>query len=216
MGFLGRIFPAINWLLGRHLEGQQQGIPQGLMGLGLAISATTGLAATASPVEALEEIQLTYGVLQSEPIPMAELEAFAFSGTPSRDLELLLDILDIDEDIAQTFLTQEIPIDFEQVRRVSGTFMGSIFWRLAGSAIALNDTTGEGWQHLRDALINAAEDDRITLLEVLQNIEAGLMVIDTQRVIELSSQLRQDGDGIQPFFPIFRDHNNSPDPDSAR
>jgi hypothetical protein len=65
-----------------------------------------------------------------------------------------------------------------------------LFWRLVGTAIAMTDTTGQAWEHLKEALLDAAADDRITLLEVLQNVEAGLLVIDTQRISTLLSQVR--------------------------
>jgi hypothetical protein len=187
-------------LWNRVTTGQRPGRSQGLMGLGMIVATVSGLFAIAPPATALEEVQLTYGDLQSNPIPLADLESFAFGGTPSQDLELLLDILDLDSALAQEFLTREIPIEMDGIRRVSETFMGQMFWRVVESAISLNNTTGEGWQHLRDALLNAAADNRITLLEVLQNIEAGLMVIDTQRLFTLVTQVQPDIEAIQSVF----------------
>ena len=44
---------------------------------------------------------------------------------------------------------------------------------MVGSAISLTDTTGQAWEYLQGALLDAAADDRITLLEVLQKLRRG-------------------------------------------
>jgi hypothetical protein len=174
-----------------------------LTGVALTAGVAVGLAGTAPEVLALEAVQLSYGELESEPIPLADLEEFAFSGIPSEDIQLLLDILRIDEELAQDLLTREIPIDFQGIRETSETLIGGIFWRMVGSAIALTDTTGQAWEYLQGALLDAAADDRITLMEVLQNLDAGLMIIDTQRLLELSSLARVDAEATQALLSIF-------------
>lgn len=171
-----------------------------LPSVALGIVSAIGLSLVPPKAQALEAVQLTYGELESELIPLADLETFAFSGIPSQDIQILLDILRIEERTAQEFLTREIPLDMQSIRETSETFIGATFWRLVGTAISMTDTTGLAWEHLRDALLDAAADDRVTLLEVLQNVETGLLVIDTQRLSALSSLLRQDTDKIQPFF----------------
>lgn len=174
-----------------------------LTGIALTLGVTTGLVATAPTAQALEAVQLSYGELESEPIPLQDLEDFAFSGIPSEDIQLVLDILRIDEELAQDLLTREIPIDFQSIRETSETLIGSIFWRVVGSAISLTDTTGQAWEYLQGALLDAAADDRITLLEVLQNLDVGLMAIDTQRLLELTSLARADAEATQSLLSIF-------------
>jgi len=185
MGILHRsvISPLIRQALGRL----QLPCRKALTGLALTAGVTAGLVGMAPNAQALEAVQLSYGELESEPIPLADLEEFAFSGIPSEDIQLVLDILRIDEELAQDLLTREIPIDFQSIRETSDTLIGGIFWRVVGSAISLTDTTGQAWEYLQTALLDAAADDRITMLEVLQNLDVGLMIIDTQRLLELSS-----------------------------
>ena len=172
-------------------------------GMALTLGVTAGLGAMAAHAQALEAVQLSYGELVSEPIPLEDLEQFAFSGIPSKDIQLVLDILRIDQELAQDLLTREIPIDFQQIREASETFIGATFWQLVGTAISLTDTTGQAWEHVRDALLNAASDDRLSLLEVLQNVEAGLMVIDTQRLSVLS-QVQAEVGNVLPLLPVFQ------------
>lgn len=174
-----------------------------MTGIALTLGVTAGLVATAPTAQALEAVQLSYGELESEPIPLQDLEDFAFSGIPSEDIQLVLDILRIDEELAQDLLTREIPIDFQSIRETSETLIGSIFWRVVGSAISLTDTTGQAWEYLQGALLDAAADDRITLLEVLQNLDVGLMAIDTQRLLELTSLARADAEATQSLLSIF-------------
>ena len=105
--------------------------------------------------------------------------------------------------LAQALLTREIPIDFQSIREASETLIGSIFWRMVGSAISLTDTTGQAWEYLQGALLDAAADDRITLLEVLQNLDVGLMILDTQRLMELSSRIGIDFEDAGLLLSIF-------------
>jgi hypothetical protein len=174
-----------------------------LTGLALTLGVTAGLVGTAPEVRALEAVQLTYGELESEPISLQDLEEFAFSGIPSEDIQLVLDILRIDEELAQDLLNREIPIDFQSIREASDTLIGGIFWRMVGSAISLTDTTGQAWEYLQTALLDAAADDRITMLEVLQNLDVGLMIIDTQRLMELASRIGIDIEDAGSLLSIF-------------
>ncbi|NJL45525.1 MAG: alpha/beta hydrolase [Leptolyngbyaceae cyanobacterium SM2_3_12] len=173
---------------------------KGLCSLGIILAPYAGLAWAAPPSQALDNIQLTYGVLQSTPIALADLKAFGQGGLPSRDIQLLLNILKIDPAWAQEVLTREIPVDAQGLRDVSNTFIGEAFWRLVGTTVTFSELTEPGWEQLQNALIAAAADDRVTVLEVLENIEASLVIIDTQRVATISSQVREDIDDVQSFF----------------
>jgi hypothetical protein len=201
MGKLRRsvISPFIHRELGRF----QLHCRKAFAGIALTAGVTAGLVGMAPNAQALEAVQLSYGELESEPIPLADLEDFAFSGIPSEDIQLVLDILRIDEDLAQDLLTREIPIDFQSIREASDTLIGGIFWRVVGSAISLTDTTGQAWEYLQTALLDAAADDRITMLEVLQNLDVGLMIIDTQRLLELTSLINADAEATQSLLSIF-------------
>jgi|GEM_PF-1017324 len=189
--------------MGKGLCNFRSSYRRALTGIALTLGVTAGLVATAPAARALEAVQLTYGELESEPIPLQDLEEFAFSGIPSEDIQLVLDILRIDEELAQALLTREIPIDFQSIREASETLIGSIFWRMVGSAISLTDTTGQAWEYLQGALLDAAADDRITLLEVLQNLDVGLMILDTQRLMELSSRIGIDFEDAGLLLSIF-------------
>jgi hypothetical protein len=193
----------INSSMGKGLSHFRLSYRRALMGIALTLGVTAGLVGTAPDARALEAVQLTYGELESEPIPLQDLEDFAFSGIPSEDIQLVLDILRIDEELAQYLLTREILIDFQSIREASETLIGSIFWRMVGSAISLTDTTGQAWESLQTALLDAAADDRITMLEVLQNLDVGLMIIDTQRLMELSSRIGIDIEDAGALLSIF-------------
>ena len=193
----------ISPLMGRELSRLQWHCRKAFARIALTAGVTAGLVGIAPEVRALELVQLSYGELESDPIPLADLEEFAFSGIPSEDIQLVLDILRIDEDLAQDLLTREIPIDFQSIREASDTLIGSIFWRMVGSAISFTDTTGQAWEYLQSALLDAAADDRITMLEVLQNLDVGLMIIDTQRLLELSSRIGIDIEDAGSLLSIF-------------
>ncbi len=201
MGILRR--SVMNPCIRRKLGRLQLHYRKALTGIALTAGMTAGLVGTAPAARALEAVQLSYGELESDPISLADLEEFAFSGISSEDIQLVLDILRIDEELARDLLTREIPIDFQSIRETSDTLIGGIFWRIVGSAISFNDTTGQAWEYLQGALLDAAADDRITMLEVLQNLDVGLMIIDTQRLLELTSLARADAEVTQSLLSIF-------------
>jgi hypothetical protein len=204
MSIMGMLYRSvISSPVGKGLGNCRLSYRRALTGLALTAGVTAGLVGTAPEVRALEAVQLTYGELESEPISLQDLEEFAFSGIPSEDIQLVLDILRIDEELAQDLLNREIPIDFQSIREASDTLIGGIFWRMVGSAISLTDTTGQAWEYLQTALLDAAADDRITMLEVLQNLDVGLMIIDTQRLMELASRIGIDIEDAGSLLSIF-------------
>lgn len=171
-----------------------------LVPLALAGSAL-GLTAPAAP--ALDSVQLTYGVLQAQPIAMADIEAFALGASPSRDIQVILGLLQVDPAAARRLLTQEIALDPNALASASQTFAGTAFWDLVSTALRFHPTPVSGDGPLEVALLAAAADRQVTLLEVLQSIEANRLVVDAQQALAVADQLRQDVTSIQAFFAAF-------------
>ena len=175
----------------------------GVASLALVTTTWAGLAVTTPAAESLEEIRMTYGSLEVPPISLAELESFALTGIASRDLQALLTLLRIDESRAQHILTREIPIDFDSLREVSDSFVGQFFWRLLATTITVDSNAGAAWQVLQDAVLQAANRDRLTLLDILRSVDASVLVIDSQRVIAVASQIGENFENIEWLLSIL-------------
>lgn len=157
--------------------------------LALMAASVTGLAVAAPPVSALEDIQITYGSLEAPPISVRDLESFANTGIPSRDLQLLLNVLRIEEEQARQALTQNVLVDVDSLRQASDTFAGQFLWRLLATTLTFTDTTNPAWELLRNAVLDTAATGQLTMLDVLRAIEASTLRVDGRRVMEIASQI---------------------------
>jgi hypothetical protein len=176
-------------------------LAQGLTTLALVAASLTGLGFVAPPAAAVDDIQITYGDLEAPPISLEDLENFARTGIPSRDLQLLLTLLRVDEAKARALLTQELSLDVESLRQASDSFMGQFLWRLIATTFTVTDGAEASWKLMQDAVLTAAANGSITLIDVLRNIEATVLRIDSQRVMAIASQIRPED--IQVLSSIF-------------
>jgi len=161
------------------------------------------LALTPAAAPALDSVQLTYGVLQAQPIAMADIEAFALGDRPSQDIQVMLGLLQVEPAAARRLLTQEIALDPAALASASQTFAGAAFWDLVSTALRFHPAPTSADDPLAIALLTAAADRRVTLLEVLQSIEANRLVVDTQQALAVADRLREDVTSIQAFFAAF-------------
>jgi hypothetical protein len=176
---------------------------RGLMMLALLTAALVGINGFTPPAIAVENIQITYGDLEAPPISLDDLEEFARTGIPSRDLQLLLNLLRIDEAQARDLLVQEIPVDVESLRGVSDSFIGQFLWRMIATTISTDDEAGEAWELMQDAVLKVAASGRITILDVLRNFNATVLRVDSQRVLAIAAQIRPED--IRILSSIFLD-----------
>ncbi|MBW4461833.1 MAG: alpha/beta hydrolase [Nodosilinea sp. WJT8-NPBG4] len=157
--------------------------------LALVATSLTGLAIAAPQASAAEDIHITYGSLEAPPISVSDLESFATTGIASRDLQLLLNVLRIEEEQARQVLTQNVLVDVDTVREMSDTFAGQFLWRLLATTIDFTDNDTPGWELLRNAVLDTAETGQLTLIDVLRTIEATTLQVDGRRVMAIASQI---------------------------
>lgn len=174
---------------------------QGTATLALVATSLTGLAVAAPQATAADNVQITYGSLEAPPISVSDLESFARTGIPSRDLQLLLNILRIEEDQARQALTQNVLVDVDNLRNASNTFAGQFFWRLLATTMTFSDNDSPGWELLRNAVLDTAVSGELTILDVLRTIEASTLQVDGRRVMAIASQI--DFDNIEALASIF-------------
>ncbi|WP_035986399.1 alpha/beta hydrolase [Leptolyngbya sp. KIOST-1] len=175
--------------LSRSSAALLRGLGRGTTGLALVAASLTGLAVAAPQATAVENIQITYGSLEAPPISVSDLESFAQTGIPSRDLQLLLNVLRIEEEQARQVLTQNVLVDVDNLREVSNTFAGQFFWRLLATTVTFSDNNNPGWLLLRNAVLDTAASGQLTILDVLRTIEASTLQVDGRRVMAIASQI---------------------------
>lgn len=158
-------------------------------GLALVATSLTGLAVATPQASAAEDIHITYGSLEAPPISVSDLESFATTGIASRDLQLLLNVLRIEEEQARQVLTQNVLVDVDTVREMSDTFAGQFLWRLLATTVEFSDNDTPGWELLRDAVLDTAATGQLTLIDVLRTIEATTLQVDGRRVMAIASQI---------------------------
>ncbi|HEY9737299.1 MAG TPA: alpha/beta hydrolase [Trichocoleus sp.] len=157
-----------------------------------------------SRVQAVEEVNLTYGEVPLQTIPVRDLEEFAVTGEPSGEIQSLLNAAGIDTATAQSVLVRELEVDGELLSRIAQTFIGETLLQQVGTAISRPDSTTESWQDLQQALLIAIADNRLSTLEVLQNFEGSSLTVDTQQVGKVAGEVQRSVRDIQSLIEILR------------
>jgi hypothetical protein len=171
------------------LSAAAERLGHGTITLTLVATTLTGLAIAAPSAKAVEDVQITYGALEAPPISVSDLESFARTGIPSRDLQLLLNVLRIEETQARQALTQNVLVDVDSLREASNTFAGQFLWQLLATTVTFTDNDSPGWELLRNAVLDSAASGQLTMLDVLRTIEASRLQVDGRRVMEIASQV---------------------------
>ncbi len=159
---------------------------------------------TPSPAVASQVVVLTYGPQQLA-IPMAELEEFAQTGKASRVLRFLTGIANVDRDLFRTVLTQEIPANLRVLDRSLNFIVGELFLYEIGQAIYPPSRRKE-IEGLRSSLVlSAADDGRLSLLEILQKYPSQRVQIDARKINQTYGQVEFLVEGLEKTVRFVRE-----------
>lgn len=166
-----------------------------------AIAALGGLLAASlaapSPGWAADRIVLEYGSLQGT-IETADLEALVDRGEVSPVLAGYLLLARQQPEVLREVLTREVAIPGNLVSRaLESSWGGGLLDRLGGTIRAASGTADRG--ALREALVRSAADDRLGLLEVLQNYPTSEIRVDGNRLMDAYRQVSRMKDQIEIF-----------------
>lgn len=154
----------------------------------------------APEARALEEIKLSYRGVQLGTLLVEDLANFASTGEASQDIQALLNVIDMDEESAIALLSTEMAIDGALLEEAAQTFVGESFFQLVATTIEMPEASEQGWTYLRDALLASASDNQVTMIEVLQTFEADSVIVDTERVSQVSEQVQNDISVMRQFL----------------
>ena len=122
-----------------------------------------------------------------------DLTVLAETGKAPSQWDFYFKLAKLTPEQLQTVLTEEITVDFVKFEKQLRSLLGEYVLFRAG--LLLSTPSGKrNIQALRSGLVlSAAADNRISLIEFLQNYPARELVVDGRLIIRLARRLRQEG-----------------------
>lgn len=157
-------------------------LPGVMVCMGALTSGQTAIAA--------ESIVFKYGLFGAS-LSVQELTEFAQTGTPSSNVRSFLRLANQKPEAVRGILSQEIPMNVNTLDRLLDSPVGNVaLTRLSQTFQTPANVANR--QALRGALIvSASRDNRLSLLEVVQNYPATDLVVDAKQLQNNSAQLAE-------------------------
>lgn len=170
-----------------------RGTPRLVLGLSLILSGMAMVMGSAAPARAADRITFTYGPLRKS-VPINDLTALAETGRVSNTLRFYLDFANVDPDNFRALLTSEVPLTLKFADEALNSLPGEYVLFQLGNLVytAARETN---IQALRSAVVlSVSEDDRISLLEFLQNYPTQTLFVNG---VETARVARDVGNVVQ-------------------
>lgn len=137
---------------------------------------------------AAERVMLTYGPFRRS-VSVEELTTLAETGEASRAIQFYLRAANKSPQDLQELLNREVDMDVVLVDRVLNSFVGRLALDQI-STVIYTPSRQTDRQALRSALVlSAADDDAVTLLEIMQNYPTSEVYVDGERLVDAYRQL---------------------------
>lgn len=137
-----------------------------------------------SPALENRNLVIQFGIL-GRSIPLQNLTRFAETGELSSGWRTNFNLVGADPAAVRTALTQEVSVDVLFLDRTLNTLLGEYLLFQVGQVVQTQANTAN-IQALRSALVlAAADDDRLSLLEVLQRYPTPNVIIDARELARL-------------------------------
>ena len=170
------------------------------LSLSLALLLATGAALlNSSKAFAVEQITVKYGALDIA-LPMSDLQSFAQTGKPSSQLQSVLNLAKQNPESVRSMLTREVSLDSQLVTRLLNTYFGEIMLKQMAEVAYPPVTRTQGSLALRDALVASASDNKISLIEVLQNYTPQALEVDGNQAVAIYERVIKDAQDLQAIY----------------
>lgn len=181
------------WMISMSLKGLRYGV------LGLAIALLVPL----SPAWAAETVVLKFLIFR-ESIAVSELSTFAETGELSPALRAYMAMSKQDPQAVQSVLTRQVPVNLIVMDRVLNSPVGDVVLDRLSEAIHTPSNQANR-QALRSALVlSASDDNRISLIEVIENYPTQEVHVEGDRLLEAYNQLSRLTGRVQDILKILR------------
>lgn len=170
------------------------------LSLSLALLLGTGAALlNSSKAFAVEQITVKYGALDIA-LPMSDLQSFAQTGKPSSQLQSVLNLAKQNPESVRSMLTREVSLDSQLVTRLLNTYFGEIMLKQMAEVAYPPLARVQGSLALRDALVASASDNKISLIEVLQNYTPQALEVDGNQAVAIYERVIKDAQDLQAIY----------------
>lgn len=158
---------------------------------------------TAKPVTAAEQFVLTYGSF-ARSISISDLQTLADTGTAPPSLQSYLRLAKVSPEAVRTVLTKDLGVSLRFLDRSLNSLPGEFALFHLGKLIH-SPARVANIQALRSAFVlSAAPDNRLTLLEFLENYPTQSVYLDGVRLANVARQVsRVVGDVKERLEPII-------------
>jgi hypothetical protein len=148
---------------------------------------------------ALEKVTVKYGAVDVT-LPMSDLQSFAQTGKPSPQLQSVLSLAKQTPESVREILTREVALDSQLVARLANTYFGEIVLKQLGEVAYAPATRAQSAPALRDALVAASRDGKISLMEVIQNYGPTALEVDGNQAVAIYQRVIKDLQDIQAMY----------------
>ncbi|MCU0545623.1 MAG: alpha/beta hydrolase [Oscillatoriaceae cyanobacterium Prado104] len=170
------------------------------LSLGLAfLLGTSAVLLSNSKAFALENVTVKYGAVDVT-LPMSDLQSFAQTGQASSQLQSVLSIAKQTPESVREILTREVALDSQLVTRLVNTYFGEIVLKQLGEVAYSPATRAQSAPALRDALVAASRDGKISLMEVMQNYTPPALEVDGNQAVAIYQRVIKDMQDIQALY----------------
>ncbi|BDA75635.1 hypothetical protein CAL7716_098010 [Calothrix sp. PCC 7716] len=150
---------------------------------------------------AADRVVFTYGAFRQS-LSVDELATFATTGETSSGVRYYLNRTGQDPQSIRNTLTREVNVTPVTLDRTLNTRIGSYLLDQIGYSIRTRSNQANR-QALRSALVlSASKDNKISLIEVIQNYPSSEIVVEGDRIIRTYNQLSILAEDLQRIFGI--------------
>jgi len=168
------------------------------LGLALLIG-TSAVLLSSGKAFALDNLTVKYGAIDVT-LPISDLQSFAQTGKPSPQLQSVLSLAKQTPESVREILTREVALDPQLVMRLANTYFGEIVFKQLGEVAYTPATRTQSAPALRDALVAASKDGKISLMEVMQNYSPPALEVDGNQAIAIYQRVIKDVQDLQAMY----------------
>lgn len=170
------------------------------LSLGLALLlGTSAVLLSSGKAFALEKVTVKYGAVDVT-LPISDLQSFAQTGKPSPQLQSVLSLAKQTPESVREILTREVVLDAQLVTRLANTYFGEIVFKQLGEVAYAPATRAQSAPALRDALVAASKDSKISLIEVMQNYSPPALEVDGNQAMAVYQRVIKDVQDLQAMY----------------
>lgn len=170
------------------------------LSLGLALLlGTSAVFLSSGKAFALDNVTVKYGAIDVT-LPMSDLQSLAQTGKASSQLQSVLSLAKQTPESMREILTREVPLDSQLVARLANTYFGELVFKQLGEVAYTPATRNQSASALRDALVAASKDGKISLVEVMQNYTPATLEIDGNQAMAIYQRVIKDVQDLQAMY----------------